>query len=407
MPLLTNRAIAGTTVSRIRRVLQKIISLRFDWSFPRKTDILILFTDTASQLSSYFPDRRVAVLDLESPRRNLWILLLSAAGGSIRIGRYLSTYISRTRPDLVLSAQDNFEPLWFLRSRHKTAIALVQNGLRVDYEDSLQVPSQSSKYGPKVDFYFCFNSSIGDFIRKRVDATYVPIGSFRSNHEPRTAEFPDEKVSYISTFRADLPSSTLIPSSVPGGFVTYESILERRIQILIEVAAFCDQSGLSLELLGKDKDYSAEESFYREHLGRRQFNFKPRIPGSFQYLQCDSARIVVSTGSTLGLESLSRGNRTAVFDPLSQILSNPSFQFGWPVLDDPEGPFWSTEASPSRIQQVLSSILAASDEQWKETLDDYRDALPLYDPGNSTLVRELHTYGARLNKRKESRNTLH
>lgn len=407
MPLLTNRAIAGTRVSRIRRVLQKIISLRFDWSFPRKTEILILFTDTASQLSSYFPDRQVTVLDLESPRRNLWILLLSAAGGSIRIGRYLSTYISRTRPDLVLSAQDNFEPLWFLRSRHKTAIALVQNGLRVDYEDSLQVPSQSSKYGPKVDFYFCFNSSIGDFIRRRVDATYVPIGSFRSNHEPRTAEFSDEKVSYISTFRADLPSSTLIPSSVPGGFITYESILERRIQILIEVAAFCDQSGLSLELLGKDKDYSAEESFYREHLGRRQFNFKPRIPGSFQYLQCDSARIVVSTGSTLGLESLSRGNRTAVFDPLSQILSNPSFQFGWPVLDDPEGPFWSTEASPSRIQQVLSSILAASDEQWKETLDDYRDALPLYDPGNSTLVRELHTYGARLNKRKESRNTLH
>ena len=407
MPLLANRAIAGTTVSRIRRVLQKIISLRFDWSFPRKTDILILFTDTASQLSSYFPDRRVAVLDLESPRRNLWILLLSAAGGSIRIGRYLSTYISRTRPDLVLSAQDNFEPLWFLRLRHKTVIAVVQNGLRVNDPNSVPVAQESFVHSPHVDLYFCFNSSTGDFLRKRIDATYVPIGSFRSNHEPRTTESPDEKVSYISTFRADLPSNTLIPTNTPGRFVTYESILVRRIQILIEVAAFCDQSGLSLEVLGKDKDHSAEESFYRKHLGRRQFNFKPRIPGSFQYLQCDSARIVVSTGSTLGLENLARGNRTAVFDPLSTILGNQAFQFGWPGLSDPEGPFWSTQASPSRIQQVLSSVLMASEEQWKETLDDYRVALPLYDPGNSILVRELHTYGARLNGRRESRNTLH
>jgi len=405
MPLLANRAIAGTRVSRIRRVLQKIISLRFDWSFPRKTDILILFTDTASQLSSYFPDRRVTVLDLESPRRNLWILLLSAAGGSIRIGRYLSTYISRTRPDLVLSAQDNFEPLWFLRSRHKTAIALVQNGLRVDDPNTVPVPQQSVAHRPSVDYYFCFNSAIGDFLGKSVRAKYVPIGSFRSNHEPRTTESRDNKICYISTLRTDLPRNILIPTNIPGRFVTYESVLERRVQILIEVAAFCDQSGLSLELLGKDKDYSAEESFYREHLGRRQFTFKPRIPGSFQYLQCDSATIVVSTGSTLGLESLSRGNRTAVFDPLSQILSNPSFKFGWPVLDDPEGPFWSTEASPSRIQQVLSSILAASDEQWKETLGDYRDALLLYDPGNSTLVRELRIYGARLNTRQDFLNT--
>lgn len=407
MSLLTNRAIAGTRLSRIRRVLQKIISLRFDWSFPKKTDILILFTDTARQLSSYFPDRQVTVLDLESPRRNLWVLLLSAAGGSIRIGRYLSTYISCTRPDLVLSAQDNFEPLWFLRSRHKTAIALVQNGLRVDDPNTVQVPQQSLAHRPSVDFYFCFSAAIGDFLGKHVKAAYVPIGSFRSNHHIRISDVPIAKISFISTLRTDVSRTSHVPTRNPGGFVTYESILARRVQILIDVANFCDENSLSLEILGKDPDHTAEESFYREHLGRFHFSFRPRIPGSFQYLQCDSARIVVSTGSTLGLESLSRGNRTAVFDPLSQILSNPSFQFGWPVLDDPEGPFWSTEASPSRIQQVLSSILAASDEQWKETLDDYRDALPLYDPGNSTLVRELHTYGARLNTRKESRNTLH
>jgi len=254
---------------------------------------------------------------------------------------------------------------------------------------------------------FCFNEANGNFMRTRVDAAYIPIGSFRSNHHPRTSEASEEKISYISTFRADLPSTTLIPTSSPGQFITYESVLERRIQILAEVAVFCIENGLSLELLGKDLDHSAEESFYRERLGQFNFDYKPRMPGSSQYLQCDTSKLVVSTGSTLGLESLSRGNRTAVFDPICLILGNPSYQFGWPILKNPEGPFWSTQASPSRIRQVLSSTLSASDEEWRRTFDAVKDALPCYDPGNSIFVRELSAYGARLNAREDSHSTHH
>jgi surface carbohydrate biosynthesis protein len=275
-------------------------------------------------------------------------------------------------------------------------IALVQNGLRVEDPNSLPVPRKSLAHRPKVDFYFCFNSSIGDFVSKSLDATYVSIGSFRSNHEPRISISPSENISYISTFRTDIPLTSLISTSNHGESLTYGSILELRIQILIEVATFCDENGLRLELLGKDLDHNADESFYRERLGKFQFSYIPRTAGSFQYLQCDTAKIVVSTGSTLGLESLARGNRTAVFDPLPLILGNPSFQFGWPMLIDPEGPFWSTQASPPRIRQILGSLLSASDEQWKQTLDTYRDALPYYDPANTVFVNQLSEYGARM-----------
>ena len=396
MPLSTVQVISRTGVSRIGRGLRKLRSLRLDWGLPEKTDVLILFTDTARQLSSYFPGRRLTVLDLESPRRNFWVLLLSIASGSIRIRRYLSTYISWTKPDLVLSAQDNFEPLWFVRPKHRTVIALVQNGLRVEDPISLPVPRKSLAHRPKVDFYFCFNSSIGDFVSKSLDATYVSIGSFRCNHEHRISISPSEKISYISTFMTDIPLTSLISTSNHRGSVTYGSILDRRIPILIEVATFCDENGLRLELLGKDLDHNAEESFYRERLGQFQFSYIPRTAGSFQYIQCDTAKIVVSTGSTLGLESLARGNRTAVFDPLPLILGNLSLQFGWPVLIDPEGPFWSTQASPPRIRQILGSLLSASDEQWKQTLDTYRDALPYYDPANTVFVNQLSEYGARM-----------
>lgn len=383
-------------MTRFSRFRRKLSSLRLDWTFPKRIDVLIFFTDTSRQLSSYFPDRRIAVVDLESPQRNFWVLLLSAMSGSIRIRRYMSTYVLLTKPELVLSAQDNFEPLWHLRPKTRTAIALVQNGLRVDDLNSLPAPSTSSKRGPHVDYYFCFNSTVGNFVGKTLRADYIPIGSFRSNYEPRISDNPIEKLSYISTFRADIPLTSLIQTSRPGEHVTYGALLERRIEILTEVAAFCQTKGLIFEILGKDLDHDAEESFFKERLGQYQFTFKPRKPNTFQYRQCDSARIVVSTGSTLGLESLSRRNRTAVFDPIAMILGNPSFQFGWPVLSESEGPFWSAQASPTRIRDVLEFLFAASESQWDQTLNSFSDALPLYDPGNSIFVNQLNRYGAKL-----------
>jgi len=152
--------------------------------------------------------------------------------------------------------------------------------------------------------------------------------------------------------------------------------------------------GLELEIVGKDRDHLSELAFYKSHLKQSRFEFTPRKPKTFQYCRTDAARLVVSTGSTLGLESLARGNRTGIFDPMSYILKNDSYRFGWPAVLGSEGPFWSTEASPLRIEEVLGTLLNISDERWGEMLWEYRGVLPIFDSGNKIFIDQLSQFGA-------------
>jgi len=376
----------------VRVFFRRVAELRLEWTFPKRVDVLILFTTSADLLATYFTQKRVATLDPITPKRNIWILLLAALKGSFDITGYLTAAIALTRPALVLSLQDNFEPLW--RIRTTTKVALIQNGLRVDDPTSTPNVEENGKHRGAVDYYFCFNSLTEQHMTRVLEARYIPIGSFRNNHQPRLSTASTNRIAYISTFRSDLSPSHQIAVGDGRESVSYESILGLRARIVLLVQEFCMKYGLELEIVGKDRDHLSELAFYKSHLKQSRFEFTPRKPKTFQYCRTDAARLVVSTGSTLGLESLARGNRTGIFDPMSYILKNDSYRFGWPAVLGSEGPFWSTEASPLRIEEVLGTLLNISDERWGEMLWEYRGVLPIFDSGNKIFIDQLSQFGA-------------
>lgn len=377
----------------IRTLLHRLVKLRLEWTLPKRVDILIPFTTSADLLARYFGQKRVLILDLMSPKRNFWILLLAGLKGTFDITGYLSAAVTLTKPALVLSLQDNFEALWRLQT--KTTVALVQNGLRVDDPTSTPRVKNSSEQRGTVDYYFCFNSLTQQHMARVVDAEFISIGSFRNNHERRVSENTINQISYISTFRSNIARSSPIVVGNGVESVSYGSILDLRAKIVVSVEEFCIQHDLGLEIIGKDHAYPSELAFYKSHLKRCRFEFTPRKLGASQYRRTDAARIVVSTGSTLGLESLARGNRTAIFDPMPLIFKNDSYRFGWPSDLGLEGPFWSTEASHSRIQEVLETLLNITDESWVELLQEYQEVLPVFDPGNRIFIDRLSQFGAK------------
>lgn len=372
--------------------LQRLFLLRLEWCFPKRVDVLIVFTDTSHQLREYFPKTKVSVLDLESQTRNVFALLHSLFFRRPSVLGYLASYVAITRPRLVLSMQDNFEPLWNLKSHcPDVAIALVQNGLRTDNLGStpLNVKDQL-----QVDDYFCFSSKTAEFLGSRVNARFVPSGSFRNNHCLRFHS-TDNHISYISTYRCDIAPSHLVETRDGVSGITYQQIWTSRLAVIRSVLSICRLRGLRLRILGKDNDYKSESDFFAAALGDSSFDFVARRDQHFQYAETDRARIVVSTGSTLGLESLSRGNRTAIFDNMPRLLDQPSQRFGWPSLLPTEGPFWSESATAERIEAVLSFLFASSDVDWQLTLKAYRAHIPVFDPGNSLFCEKLKNFGAR------------
>lgn len=379
----------------VRVFLRRLAKLRLEWTLPKRVDVLILFTTSADLLASYFGQKRVSTLDPMTPKRNFWILLLAALKGSFDITGYLTAAITWTRPALVLTLQDNFEPIWRIQTSTQTALALVQNGSRVEDPRSTPDIGRSTKHQRVFDYYFCFNRLSEQHLARKLAANYISIGSFRNNHEQRVWTVSENRVAYISTFRSDILPSHQIPVGDGSESVSYESILGLRAKIVLLVQEFCMEHGLELEIIGKDRDHLAELAFYKSHLKQSRFEFTPRKLRAYQYCRTDAARIVVSTGSTLGLESLARGNRTGIFDPMSFILKNDSYRFGWPAVLGSEGPFWSTEASPLRIDQVLGTLMTITDHQWGELLRQYHEVLPVFDPGNTIFVKQLSQFGAK------------
>jgi len=375
------------------------MTLRLEWRLPRRVDVLIVFGDTSHQLREYFPQKRVSVLDLDEPTRNVFALIASLIFRRLTVLGYLAGYVALTRPRLVLSMQDNFEPLWRLKALcPDVAIALVQNGLRTDELSStpLHVEDQC-----QVDYFFCFSTDAAKFLRSRLNAHFTPAGSFRNNYSHRVNS-PERHVSYISTYRCDLAPSHVVRIQDGKSGITYQQIWAYRLAVIHTVLEICKVNSSRLRILGKDLDHKSEHDFFAAALGDSSFDFVPRRDQHFQHAETDRARIVVSTGSTLGLESLSRGNRTAIFDQMPALLNQPSQRFGWPSVLPTEGPFWSESATADRIAIVIRFLIECSDAEWQSTLREYQTQIPVFNPGNSLFCEKLKHFGAQSPRRPSS-----
>lgn len=371
--------------------LRLLTRLRLEWRLPKRVEVLIVFTDTSQQLREYFPHKEVGILDLDGQRRNVFALLLSIVYRRPSVLGYLAGYVAITRPRLILSMQDNFKPLWQIKALHpEVCIALVQNGLRSDQLGSTPIHLEPER---QVDHFFCFNAKAAEFLGNQVNANFIPSGSFRSNYT-RPLLPVKQHLAYISTYRSDLSPLYVVNRREGQADITYGEIWRLRLDVLHSIKRFCLTHDIRLRILGKDLNHQSEERFFAEALGELSFDFVPRADQSFQYAETDRARVVVSTGSTLGLESLSRGNRTAIFDQMPPLLNQPSQRFGWPSVLPTEGPFWSETATYVRIENVLRLLFESSDTEWQTILNAYREHLPVFDPGNSVFCDTLREFGA-------------
>jgi surface carbohydrate biosynthesis protein len=132
-----------------------------------------------------------------------------------------------------------------------------------------------------------------------------------------------------------------------------------------------------------------EEAYYRsiaasepEYLDAEGF-----YPG---YTAVDVAEVVVMVDSTLGYESIARGNKTAIFPIRGGLLGCTDRNYGWPAEFPDEGPFWTNNPDPDVFVRILDYLFEVDDVQWRKDLKDTNFfSLMVYDPENSALQAVL------------------
>jgi surface carbohydrate biosynthesis protein len=128
-----------------------------------------------------------------------------------------------------------------------------------------------------------------------------------------------------------------------------------------------------------------EEAYFREMMdGEPEFT-APEGPYA-SYRAIDSAEIVVAIDSTLGYESIARGNKTAIFSIRGTLLGDLSRNYGWPEDFPDKGPFWTNKPDPDSFDRILDYLFEVDAAQWKKDVAATGfSSLMAYDPDNTTL----------------------
>ena len=107
-----------------------------------------------------------------------------------------------------------------------------------------------------------------------------------------------------------------------------------------------------------------EFKYFQSQLKGINFEFIPREIKRETYQILDQANVLISIDSTLGYESISRGNKICVFSTLPNKYPTNSSKFGWPANLSDRGFFWTNSLEYSEFLRVIKDTLMISDEEY-------------------------------------------
>ena len=92
----------------------------------------------------------------------------------------------------------------------------------------------------------------------------------------------------------------------------------------------------------------------------------------------------------MGLESLSRGNRTIFFNVRDKATKLKNLSLFWSDDEiDPKGPFWTNEITRDEFQRLANYAISSSDDEWKKSLRKIIPKFINYDAGNKQFLKVL------------------
>ena len=156
---------------------------------------------------------------------------------------------------------------------------------------------------------------------------------------------------------------------------------------------WCKTNNVRLRVLGRSKkEQQLEADFYNGIAPLGQFDITYPCAGYDAYDIIDAAYIVVFIDSTLGYESLARGNKTAAFGSRGQFVASQQLGFGWPATFKNKGKFWTNSCSSSEILRVLNFLSSVGDDEWKTINQDVVPLAIKYDPENIIISQKLGNF---------------
>lgn len=287
---------------------------------------------------------------------------------------YIIEYIDLTNPKILLTYSDNDILFYKIKklSKKKFLTFAVQNGIRTITGDIFEKLYKSNKkFQLSSDWILTFNKKIGSEYQKYISTNIFSAGNIRNNSNVK------------QPIKRKIKDSILLISQYSRKQEKGE--LECISYLFKFLSNYADNNSKSLGVLLRKQDDEDEKLFFTK-LTKNKFHFINKNMINNSYYWVERYEITVTIDSTLGYESLSRGNKTAFFYTRSEFTNFQGRKFGWPYNYPKKGLIWTHEKDLNYFKKIIDNLFRYSNEEWYKILKDNQlNKNMLYDENNLKL----------------------
>ena len=388
---------------------------------PKKNRVVLYRYDGKELLDKYIKEN-ISILD---PFNEIYLIVLikSLLDFSFKniLLNYNKTFISMTKPKFVFTYIDNDLKFYFLKDFFKKIKFIsIQNGYRGgindkkyknDYIDSMEEFNLkvSKIHSLKCDFILTFNKDVSKKYNKFIKAKTLVIGSIKSNIF-KIREYKNKNIlSFIceSAMNQEYAFDQKVYFDNNKYKITLNDWLLAEKKIIPFLAEYCEKKNFKFQIITKGN--SKYEKVFYKNLIKDKFKYtiitkKNRLQG---YELVDKSNYIVSIGSSLAYEALSRKKKVAFLPIRKEILKNKGFNldfsqydFGWPSKFRQKGFFWTHFNNTGEFNRVLNFITNISDKKWLKLINGFNNSFKIpHNSNNTVFVNFLKNLGIKTNGR--------
>ena len=378
--------------SKLKSLYTIFIAPPKEWQLPKKAEVLIYDECGSEYFVPYLTKYHVTTMAMRGENINLPCLLRAMLKLEFwkrnPLKAYAKAYIHAVSPKVVITFIDNNTSFYEIsKSFPNIKTILVQNGDRDNWLDTSTV-----KYKYHIDYMLVFGSCIGTYYGTHITGEVLPIGSLKNNAVSNLNGVAGDGVLFISQWY-EPEGGKAYHFEHDGTPVYSHQFFTAEVIALKFLDRWCVENNKQLKICGRQKNKDGhEKEFYADCLKECVWEYVPHMDNYNSYKLTDAAEIVVTIDSTLGYESICRGNKTAAFTCRGSSILSPKawWPFGGPSDRPNNGPFWTNYQDEIQFQRVMDYLNTVSDEDWKQTRqEEYGSELMESDPGNTRFVALL------------------
>ncbi len=372
-------------------LIKKIIRLKkIDFSFPLKKKILFIGSHNVNLFEKHILRNNHIICEINC--LNIWIFFISLFrkySDKFLINYYIN-FIKFTKPNLVITFTDNYHSFYLLKKYfNKETFISIQNGWRGEIGDFFERDLIKKFENLRSDYILTFNDSVGKKYRENVDCKIVTIGSFRNNLFKINKYTKLNSLAFISSYKK---RNNDFFHQTKNSKISFKDYFLSDKYIVNFLSKYCYANKLEFFII-PCKDNDDEYNYYLEN--DLKINMLPKKDMFCSYEYIDQFKQVFGTDTTLGYESLFRGNRVGFFNIRKNFISNftneklDCHNFLWPSKLQKEGPFWTHEKDVSSMKRVTDFVTNSTDNEWKQAFSiiDKKNYI-LHDYKN-TILKDL------------------